>query len=67
LGLHYPQAGFAGARPSGKVKKSNGKAVLIAVLDDEAFVAGAADGQVGGAFGALGFFHNPFAQGTESR
>ena len=25
LGLHYPQAGFAGARPSGKVKKSNGK------------------------------------------
>ena len=25
LGLHDPQAGFAGARPSGKVKKSNGK------------------------------------------
>lgn len=39
----------------------------MAIVKDEAFVAGAADGQIGGAFGALGLLHNLLAERTESR
>ena len=35
------------------MKKSERQTVLRAVVDDDALVAGVADGQIGGAFGAL--------------
>lgn len=52
-GLQDLQAGNAGARPTGKVEKSEGQTILRAVVNDEAFVTSAADGQIGGALGAL--------------
>ena len=36
-------------------------------MDDEAFVAGAADGQIGGAFGAFGILHNLLAERIKRR
>ena len=36
LGLRDPQAGNAGARPAGKVEKSERQTVLRAVMDDDA-------------------------------
>ena len=52
-GLQNLQAGNAGARPTGKVEKSERQTILSAVVDDEALVTSAADGQIGGALGAL--------------
>ena len=39
---------------------------MIAIVNNESFVAGTANGEIGGAFGALGLLHNPFAQRPES-
>lgn len=61
-GLLDQQAGIAGARPAGKVENSDRQTVLGAVVHDEAFFAGAADRQVGGAFGALGALDDLLAE-----
>ena len=40
---------------------------MIAVMNDEAFLACAADGQIGGAFGALGVLHELLTERIERR
>ena len=39
----------------------------MAIVNDEAFVAGTADGEIGGAFGALGFLNDLLAEWIEGR
>ena len=39
----------------------------MAIVNDEAFVAGTADGEISGAFGAFGFLNDLLAEGVESR
>src|SRR2546427_2254002 len=39
----------------------------MAIVNDEAFVAGTADGEISGAFGAFGFLNDLLAEGIESR
>ena len=38
----------------------------MAIVNDEAFVAGTADGEIGGAFGALGFLNDLLAEWIEA-
>ena len=65
-GLQDLQAGNAGARPAGKMEKSERQAILSAVVKDEAFVPSAADGEIGGAFGTLRVLDDLLTERIES-
>lgn len=60
------QAGFAAARPAAKRSRQR-EAVLPVVGNDRTGIAGSADRQLRGAFGALGLDHDLIAQLIEAR